>query len=323
MGTPETNQPVTQLPEHRYTAFGLQIASGLAMPELAPGRDGMPDLVIEEGDIEGELGSAERPVKFRFREDGGDASDIMAWHDVASFEISGNDRITYIGAPHSGDALVSLPLLGPVMAVLLHRRGLLTLHGSAVVIDGRASVFLGDKGAGKSTTAAALVRAGHALVTDDIVAIERSGEGGHRVWPGYPQVKLTDDATEALPLAGSETMASPHPDFGKHRHLLSGPFSSEAVALSEAVVLERGDHLAIEPLKGMDAVQALMRFSYIVRFGDRILTGQAQAAHLRQCVAVANATTVCRLTVPHDLATLAQVADALRQLRADQDKSGS
>ena len=322
-GTSETILPVNQFPEHRYMAFGLEIASDLAMPELASGGHREPDLVIETGRVAGDAVSADRPVMFCFREDDGGDADTMAWHDVARFRISGADRITYEGAPQSGDALVSLPLLGPVMAVLLHRRGLLTLHGSAVVIDGRASVFLGDTGAGKSTTAAALVRAGYGLVTDDIVAVDPGAGGGPIIWPGYPQVKLTDIATDALPLAGAETMPSPHPDFGKHRHLLSGPFSSEAVGLSEAVVLQRGERLEIQPLRGMEAVQALLRFSYIVRFGDRILKGRAQARHLSQCVAVTRATTVCRMIVPHDLATLSDVAEALRDFRQDQARAAT
>ena len=301
---------------YSYTAFGLEIASDLQMPELARGAGGAPDVTILAGHVEGDRADPEHPVLFRFREDSGQDRDVMSWNAVATFEISGADRITYAAQPGSGDALISLPMLGPVMAVLLHRRSLLTLHGSAINIDGRATVFLGDKGAGKSTTAAALVQAGYGLVTDDIVAIDLGDTASPILWPGYPQVKLTDDATEALPFVDAETMPSPHPDFGKHRHLLSGDFDSGSIALSEAVVLQRGDALNLEVLNGMEAVQALMRFSYVTRFGERVLAGTSKAVHFRQCVAVARASTVCRLTVPHDLSRLSAVADALKAFRA-------
>ncbi|CAN5359816.1 hypothetical protein BH09PSE1_BH09PSE1_04980 [soil metagenome] len=308
---------------HHYKAFGLEIVSDLAMPELAQGTGAPTDVTIRAGTIEGELAYAEQPVLYRFREESGDTRDLMSWNEVASFEISGDDRITYAGAPGSGDALVSLPMLGPVMAILLHRRGLLTLHGSAINIEGRAAVFLGDKGAGKSTTAAALVQAGYPLVTDDIVAVALGQGETPLVWPGYPQVKLTDNATEALPFADAETMPSPHPDFGKHRHLLGGEFDCASVPLSEAVVLQRGEELAIERLAGMDAVQALMRFSYVTRFGERVLAGVTKATHFRQCVEIAQTATVCRLTVPHDLTRLSAVADALKAFRATQPASYS
>src|SRR5690606_16473868 len=85
---------------------------------------------------------------------------------------------------------IGLPLFGPVMACLLHRQGLLVLHGSAVVIDGEAHAFLGDKGSGKSTTAAALIAAGLPLVADDVVALDRLEDGRLAVRAAFPAMKL-------------------------------------------------------------------------------------------------------------------------------------
>lgn len=304
---------------HRYTTFGLEIESDIALPELVQGRGGEPDLVIARGAFSGLLATSEHPVLFRFREDepdeGGGPQDIMSWADVGHFRLLGKNRLEIVYANGASPALISLPLLGPVMAMILHRQGLLTLHGSAIALEGRASVFLGDKGAGKSTTAAALVRAGHGLVTDDIVAVDVA-TGRPTIWPGYPQVKLTDTATEALPLDQAEIMVSPHPDFGKNRHLLTGTFDTAAVPMGEAVVLQRGDHLSLDVLEGLEAVKALMRFSYVTRFGDRVLKGMAQATHLRQCAEIARTVPVYRLTVPHDLTRLDAVAQAIRIARA-------
>ena len=54
---------------------------------------------------------------------------------------------------------------------MLQHRGYLVLHGSAVLVNGRAVVFSGDSGAGKSTLAASMVHHGYQLITDDVVAI--------------------------------------------------------------------------------------------------------------------------------------------------------
>lgn len=308
---------MSDMSPYAYTAFGLEISSDLALPELAPGGGRQADLEIRR--VPGaQTRDEDRPVWCRFREEAenGTETDTLSWDEVGRFDVLGSDAITYAPADAASEALVSLPLLGPVMAVLLHRRGLLTLHGSAVAIDGRGSVFLGDKGAGKSTTAAALIRAGHPLVTDDIVALDIVDGQTARIWPGYPQVKLTDDAREALPLAGSEEMPSPHPEFGKHRQRLPGRFDVGSVPLAEAVVLQRGDAFQMEALTGLEAVKALMRFSYVTRFGDRIVRGAAQALHLQQCVAVSKTASVFRLTVPHDLARLDQVVETIREARA-------
>ena len=55
--------------------------------------------------------------------------------------------------------------------------GVIRLHGAAVTIDERTSVFLGDKGAGKSTLSLALGRAGAEVLADDQLVIRRRPEG--------------------------------------------------------------------------------------------------------------------------------------------------
>jgi hypothetical protein len=54
-------------------------------------------------------------------------------------------------------------------------RGLEVLHASGVVMDGRALLIAGTPGAGKSSLAAALVRGGGRLLSDDAVALQLSG----------------------------------------------------------------------------------------------------------------------------------------------------
>ena len=62
-------------------------------------------------------------------------------------------------------------LLGPVFGFTLRLRGVTCLHASAVVIDEQAVVFLGQSGAGKSTTAAAFAQLGYPVLSDDVVAL--------------------------------------------------------------------------------------------------------------------------------------------------------
>ena len=88
-------------------------------------------------------------------------------------------------------------LLGPVLGFLLRLRGITCLHASAVVLDGRAVAFVGDAGAGKSTTAAAFARRGHPVLSDDVVAlVER--EGAFHVLPAYGYLSLWADSVTML-----------------------------------------------------------------------------------------------------------------------------
>jgi hypothetical protein len=88
-------------------------------------------------------------------------------------------------------------LLGPVLAFLLRLKGRVPLHASGAVVDGRAVLFAGDAGAGKSTTAAALAALGCPLLSDDVVPLAEAGSGP-LAWPGYPRVSLCADAAQIL-----------------------------------------------------------------------------------------------------------------------------
>jgi hypothetical protein len=88
-------------------------------------------------------------------------------------------------------------LLGPVLGMLLRLRGVTCLHASAVAFDDHAVAFMGDEGAGKSTTAAAFARRGHPVLCDDIVAIVER-EGAFHVMPAYPYLSLWPDSVKML-----------------------------------------------------------------------------------------------------------------------------
>ncbi len=66
----------------------------------------------------------------------------------------------------------SLIVLNHHAATTATALGRTVLHGGAVDIAGRAIVVVGHSGAGKSTLTAALTRAGHAYLADEVVAID-------------------------------------------------------------------------------------------------------------------------------------------------------
>ena len=88
-------------------------------------------------------------------------------------------------------------LLGPVLGILLRLRGVTCLHASAVAFGDTAVAFVGSEGAGKSTTAAALARHGHAILSDDVVALAEHN-GSFFVHPAYPYLCLWPESVESL-----------------------------------------------------------------------------------------------------------------------------
>ncbi len=132
-------------------------------------------------------------------------------------------------APGAEESELRLIMLGPALAVLLHQRGLLVLHASAAALtsDGshRAVAFMGDKGAGKSTTAAAMCARGHGLIADDLVAVDLSGAVPH-VWPGFPHLKLWPEAAASTldDRATAASLARVHSQLEKRSRPVRGEF---------------------------------------------------------------------------------------------------
>lgn len=300
---PELAPDFVQAP-HNYRAFGLAIASDMVLPELVPAPPGPADVVIRIVHTGRAFPPPEAPGTFRF----GDAECFLLYPQIGAFRVAAPGLIEVEPLPGVDPALVCFPLLGPVMALMLQARGSFLLHGSALAgPDGRAFGFLGDKGAGKSTTAAAFLRAGHALLTDDIIAIDGLERGAGRISPAFPQVKLTREASDAL----SDADLGARPDVplvrDKQRFLVGSGFASESHVPGHFFLLTRGEKLAILHLDPKERMKAFLRFSYGTRFGPAAITPTMAARHARQCTGLAHTARAAILTVPHDLGALDEV----------------
>jgi hypothetical protein len=208
---------------------------------------------------------------------------FLAWAAVGAFRVT--DGLIEVDAnPGVPDSLVSLPLLGAVMATLLHRRGLRVFHASAVSVDARGIALLGDKGAGKSTTAGALVAAGHRLISDDIVALDYERQDAPMLLPANAELKLWPDSGERLRAAGLRQLGRIHADIDKAHYAPASPVA-ESVELQRLYLLERRDEPGVRMLPAAEALSQLLRHTYMARFGTRgfgshLPTYFQHAAHL-------------------------------------------
>jgi len=121
----------------------------------------------------------------------------LSFDDTGTFDLTESGRlIAWTPGPASAMELVRADLLGGVFSIALHLQGLLCLHGSAVAIGDTSVGFLGNKGAGKSTLATALSRAGAKLVTDDLLPLDPREPP--TAWPSFPAVRLLQDSASRL-----------------------------------------------------------------------------------------------------------------------------
>ena len=117
----------------------------------------------------------------------------VGWGAFADYRMRAGHRCTVdVVIDDISDADAVLAFILSVLPMALPLFGLEPFHGSAVRVGDGAALFLGGRGGGKSSTAAALHSIGYSVLTDDACAIDADGV----LWPGPPLVSPRDDRAE-------------------------------------------------------------------------------------------------------------------------------
>ena len=309
-----------------YTAYGLRIRSALALPF----RSAPP---LDEGCSAAECGGAEKrahadvtvrigetpaqlpnPAGKRYRWEAAPGAFLMTVDDVARYLVT--DGCDVLVEPLGGDERdMGAFLIGPPFGALLQQRGLTTLHASAVEAEIGAALFVGFKGAGKSSLASALAERGCALLSDDLTGVEANADGRFLALPASTRTRLRGDSLEALGLF-PRTLEKAHGKREK-RLLPAARLGAEPLAVRAVYVLEAHDRAGIEiqPAPWTQARGALLRHTYRKRF----LHGLAQQEeHFRTVDRMAAQVSVFRVRRPARSFHLQALAErVVEHLRSD------
>jgi len=282
---------------HQARAYGLNLSSELALPELfeRSGALASDDVRIVMSDLPEapDFGSGSGRTIF-LQGDPTPADDVyLHWPDVCTLRVQDGTCIEVCPHPDISPETLRLPLLGVGMGVLLHQRGLCTLHASAVSMGGRAVAFVGWKGAGKSTMAATLQHRGHPLLTDDVLALDPDTWVTH---PAFPQIKLLPEAADAVGV-GRQNLDRLSPDVSKLVLRDPNTFAANTQPLGALFVLGEGD-LSCTRLDARDAFLALLSQTYAPRFLGSEGTGRQV---MQWCTTLSKTVPVFHLRRPYDL----------------------
>ncbi len=101
---------------------------------------------------------------------------------TATFLLQAGDPARIVVQPGQDvDGLLEHRLVSAAACNSLSMRGDVVLHASAVEIGGEAVIFCGETGRGKSSLAHALGDLGHAVLSEDGIAISLAGTGPDRL----------------------------------------------------------------------------------------------------------------------------------------------
>ena len=317
-----------------HTVFGLKVQSNLPVPGLACLSDspGAVDLEIHLG---ASPAISEGPEDLTYASSYTDrsgnpalriwktADDLflhLTYYDGFQFWLDRDGRSLWAVWPETSNLQDAASyLLGPVLGLLLRLRGVTCLHASAVSFEDRSIAFVGPEGAGKSTTAAAFAREGHAVISDDVVALlER--EGSFCVLPAYPHLCLWPDSVEML-YGSAEALAPFSPSWDKRCLPLGDQgtrFERRPLPLGAIYILgERRPEPApyVEKVRPQAGLLSLVADT----FANKILDRERRAREFAVLGQLVTAVPIRRIYPHHDATRLKDLCRVIREDYASLD----
>lgn len=266
---------------HRYGLYGLTIETNQAIAGMLDPVAGTPVVTIDFAGVGEPMSASHRPMcapePFQTLWELGEDRWLLRYEsmfdDTAAWSVLiERDRLTVRWSAAVDPTDIPTVLQGGALACLLLLRGIPALHAAAIDIGGCAILVLGDSGAGKSTTAASLLRRGCALIADDTAALELSG-GEVLVHPGLPRLRVLEDSARALGWSVSELASVFHSSVnGRKWYIDVGVTSSTPLAVKAIYVLRRRNRdrvaAAINTLRPSAALGELLRHSHAAVIAD-------------------------------------------------------
>ena len=298
-----------------YSLYGLNLASDFPFAHRLGAGTGASDLTFSETLHPPALaGRGFRLYSSPWRDETGESvahldrfptAEVFRFPATADFYLEPGRIQGHLLDPDRRDQM-ELRLLGPVLAYSLERLGLPALHASAVCLDAGGAVgFLAPSGGGKSSLAAALLRAGAELLTDDVLPIEENG-GTFLARPGFPQMRLEPDTASLL--GPTDGLLPITPDDTK-LHVTAAAFRDIPIPLAGLYLLERRPGPPqILSLSRREAVIELVRHSYSPYLVE---AAGLQPRRLDLFARLVRQVPVRRLLCPDGLEHLPRVADAV------------
>jgi len=184
-------------------------------------------------------------------------------------------------------------------------------------MNGEAIALVGNKRAGKSTSAAALLTQGHEFLSDDIVAVRFDGDT-LMVVPGFPVFKFDPDAFDDSRLP-AEPAPNPDTGHGKQYYELDGEFDWDPRLLSRICLLDPdADGPRSKTLEGHEAVMAVIEHSWPVRLRNAPYVDHDRSTiegpDLERYARLVEHCLVQRISLEHDHSTLEELGRDLESI---------
>ena len=207
---------------------------------------------------------------------------LFKFEGIGRYRVQDGNRIIIQPEREALPAEIRLVLLGSSIGALLHQRGMLAIHGSAITDGKHTTILSGQSGVGKSTLAAGLLELGYTVIADDISVIGQNGKH-FIVESGIPHLKLWKDVLVNLNKA--DDFSKVRPQLEKYRIPIP-VLEEDPPGLSKIIILSPSNSkdFSYSEILGRDKFHELRNNTYRLQFIDKMNQTEVHFRNLSQLV---------------------------------------
>lgn len=252
--------------EFYYRVYGLDVKSEIKIDEFVS---------IEDINAENKVNIVYANMPLNIKEDiknnkKSSFSKAECWfhiNDVATYRVTGGDLIEFEPCENADPYLLRVFLMCSCLGFIMIQRDIVAIHGGTIVIDNKAIILTGNRGAGKSTLTTGLRLKGYPFISDDVAAIEIK-DNIPMVKHGFPYQKLCSSAMDKLGYDKEKYFSFMSDTEIKYLVNAHDDFIYEDTRLFALCELSVGDveDVQIEEIKGSEKLNKLISNRYRVEF---------------------------------------------------------
>jgi len=290
---------------YKYTIYELTMQLTFPCSVLTPApTDAVADVILVEGDVPKELpGAVAEGLSYQA------APGRFLWRGgrrAGRFLVENGRKITLQRNAAVEEPMLAAHFLSSVLAAILRQRGLIVLHANTAVTRQGTVVIGGESGAGKSTTLAALLARGCAMLADDITVL-RQGKGNFvEIVPGISKLNLCEDAAHRL---GHKVNNLPRNLLRRIKVILPTQdiMAAEPAPVNALYLLRKGTakDLCVTMLNGSDKFNALQECIYGPLFPEE------HSTRFDLLAAIANQAKIYRIERPTSHWSVDEIAEVI------------